>query len=172
MSSLYRLCSAAERAHCATGKSLAASRELTTLPLAADGVPVALCALSPVFLRVISAWLLSSLFSAAVCLAFSSSPSVLASVSKLLPSPQHCTVNAHFRPHWTPVRSNRVSCMSLQWQHHTSYTLFVTAPDYIPLSLVRECMDALAKLLNGNCRFSGWFGGGQQAEQGVWWGSQ
>ena len=51
-------------------------------------------------------------------------------------------------------------------------TLFVTAADYILLSLVRECMHALAKLLNGNCRVSGWFGGGQQAEQGVWWGSQ
>ena len=113
---------AAERAHCATGKSLAASRELTTFQLAADDVPVALCVVSPVLLRVISAWLLSSLFSAAVCLAFDSSPSVLASVSKLLPSPQLCTVNAHFRPSWTPVRSNRVSCMSLQWQHHTTYT--------------------------------------------------
>ena len=40
------------------------------------------------------------------------------------------------------------------------------------LTLVRECMDALAKQLNGNCRFSGWFGGSQQAEQSVWWGSQ
>ena len=47
----------AERAQCATGKPLAASQELATFQLAADGFLVVLRVLSPVLLRVISAWL-------------------------------------------------------------------------------------------------------------------